>query len=217
MTLVQFVATMRTNWTLLVIFTAGGLMAAAVASMLTPTTYSARTELYVSAAPASPESHRETLSALQAATSFARVAKSATVLGAVIDELGLTESVEELGASVTATSEAGTALLTIGAEHSSPQRAAAIANSVADGTTRLAHRLERASLNDSRFTISAVTRATAPTRSTGPELWPLLGLGALLGLGTGTLTAVARSALAAPAGAATAASAAVAAASRPSR
>jgi polysaccharide biosynthesis transport protein len=105
-----------------------------VASMMPPT-YESQVELLVGPM----NTDLETLRASgQLAGTYADVITSQPVLGATIAELGVTTPPAELLETVKATSNETTRLLTITVRDGDPQRAAAIANSLAGQLSRLA-------------------------------------------------------------------------------
>lgn len=165
-----------------------GLMAAGLASILTPPTYTARAQLFVSTQSSG------TVAELQQGNSFsqARVlsyVKTATtpeVLQPAIETLDVGTTPSELSQRVTASADANTVLISISAQDGSPVQAAALAQAVAESLVTAVERLETPAQGGvSPVRLSIVTPAEAPSAPSAPntKLNLLFGLTAGAGLG----------------------------------
>jgi tyrosine-protein kinase len=105
--------------------------AAFVASNLQGKTYEAKAKLIVGEALSTSPDYYQLLVSRSLSTVYALAATSTPRLQAVIAELGLTDTVDELAQRVQAEAPADSPLLTISVEDSDPKRAAAIANALA--------------------------------------------------------------------------------------
>lgn len=130
--------------------------------------------------------------------SYGLVASSALVLQPVIDQLGLTLSVDELASQITVASPRMSAVMEITATQATPQKAQVLANTISRVfAVVIADQLERASTPTPTAPVQVVNLAraempTTPDTSTGPIL---LLEGGVLGFGLGLLAAWFRGAL----------------------
>ncbi len=122
--------------------------------------------------------------------SFARLATSSRVLDLVIDDLDLTTTPRDLARSITITIPQDTVILDVVATSGDPERAAAVANSVAAQLARVVLDVGAESV-EGAATISAsvIDDAVAPTVQTTPNKTRDALLAAAIGLMLGVLAA----------------------------
>jgi capsular polysaccharide biosynthesis protein len=121
-TLAQLVRSYRRRWATIALGAGLGLLAALGYLVLTPASYEARAQLFVTTPDAAAATGR--------ALSYARLAASEQVLTEVIDELDLPLTTADLAARVRGSSETGTVLIDIRARDDDAARARDIANAV---------------------------------------------------------------------------------------
>ena len=189
MSLQGYWGVLRKRWlgvTLVVLLLLG---AAAVATILTPKSYQAQTQLFV--AIESPDaSAGQILSGsqftLERVKSYTQIATSPRVLDPVIKQLGLSVTAVELGKLVSADSPLDTVLINVSALDGSPGQAAAISNAVATQFAATVQELETpASGAASPVKLSIIHPAVAPVDPTSPKPKLNLLLGLLVGLALG--------------------------------
>ncbi len=189
MTIGQYLQVLRARWVVLVssilVCTAG---AAVLAWTATPI-YEARTQLFVANKNLSTHSGQTYEGGLYAqlrARTYAEIASSPRGAEAVIDDLGLPASVEDVQDEIRADVAPDSVLINVSARDPSPQLARAIANSLGDQLPGLAETLERppdAGRPPVRVTVTRPARL--PTDPVAPQKPIYLALGALLGLVAG--------------------------------
>ncbi|MCU1523591.1 MAG: hypothetical protein JWO18_485 [Microbacteriaceae bacterium] len=181
----------RDRWLAIVIGALLGVWAAAAVGASIPPTYSATATLFLSVQSDAGSLNERSQFALARISSYPELATSSDVLSKTISELGLTESVQQLGKSITATNPPTTVLLQIGAEAGSAKQAADIANSVATNLASVVSDLEN-SPNDSRYAVALQLKIPAqePTGPSAPQLSIILGLGLVAGLALGLIAAI---------------------------
>lgn len=121
--------------------------------------------------------------------SFPSLAQSEKVLKPVIDKLGLDMTVADLASEVSVSNPTSTFFVNISDTNRSPQRAAVIANSVADSLSSAIDELYSDS-NGSLVKVTVVQSATVPTSKSSPKTKLYLAVGLLLGLIAGIIAAL---------------------------
>ena len=163
-----------------------------------PPTYAAETQLYVSTSfPSSGVSSTERYAAIllsqQRAVSYTQLIASPPVLQAINNRLGLSLSLEEFRAKVSAVRPDGTVLINLTVTDRSPQLARAIAQAAAIELPRFLESLE--GKQTSPVKVSVTSPAQLPTQPVSPQKKLYLVLGMILGLVIGVGAAVIREAL----------------------
>jgi capsular exopolysaccharide synthesis family protein len=123
-----------------------GLLGAALALTVIPRQYSASVTLYVSLqgrATSSDEAYQASQLAKERASSYAPLMTDARITQAVVDQLKLPITAEQLAERLTVTVAPETVVLTESVTDTSPDQAAAIANAVAEQFVGLTHALEQ--------------------------------------------------------------------------
>lgn len=198
MELQDYLRVLRKRWVSIVVITALATLGAVAASLATTPMYQATTQLYVSV-----QGGASTSDLLQGAnftrqqvTSYAQLVNSPSVLGPVIDEMGIDARVEALAGQVRADSPLNTSLINVTVSHENPAVAAAMADAIADEFKDVIAELETpAGGGASAVKVSVVREASAPTSPSSPNLKLNVALGLLVGLALGVGIAVLREVL----------------------
>ena len=198
MELRDYIRILRRNWIIIVALSLIGILAGGAFSLLSTPVYSARTQLFVATQSSGSVQDLQTgNSFIQArVSSYVVTATTPTVLQPVIDTLGLDVSADQLAASITASSDLKTVLITISVDDESPVQAAAIAQAVASSLISAVDTLEKPTNGGaSPVKLSVVTPSTAPTVPSSPNLKINLALGLMVGLAFGIAGALLRTTL----------------------
>lgn len=200
MQLKDYLALFRRNWLLIVAFTVLGGSLGTVAAVVTPTSYQASTQLYVSVrnSGAAGDLAQSTNYARQAVTSYVGVVPTALVLDPVIASLGLDETVHDLADRVSATASLNSQVITVTATDPDPSQAAQVANAVATSFSEaVMTELERpvGTETTSRIRVENLEPARVPTDPASPNIRLNIAVGLLLGLALGIGVAVLRTVL----------------------
>lgn len=201
MELRDYIRILHKSWILIVAITLVGIATAAAVSILIKPSYEATAQLYVSVrseSQASGDLVQGSNFARQSVQSYANIVGTEIVLGPVIEQLGLNESVSELAERVEASAPLDTSLVDITVVNDDPQLAAAIANQIGSSFTRLVQdELEvPADLTGaSPVKLTTVQPATVPDTPVSPRTILNLAIGALTGLALGVGGAVLRTVL----------------------
>lgn len=201
MELREYVRILHKNWVLIVAITLVGICVAAGASLLVKPTYEAQTQLFVSVrteTQGSNELVQGSNFARQSVQSYVNVVETESVLGPVIDELGLDETTAELSGRVEATAPADTSLIDIVVSGEDPKVSAEIANAVGESLIRLVQDdLEFSGNGDgaSPVKLTAVQPAVVPEAPVSPRVPLNLALGGVLGLMAGVAVSALRTVL----------------------
>ena len=194
----RYIHVLRAHWVLvvssIVVCTVG---AGALAWTGTPT-YVARTQLFVSTGDLSREAEQAYeggLYAQQRARSYAEIISGQRGARAVIDELGLAESVAGVQNKIRASVPPNSVLVDVTVRDRSPRLAKSIADSLGDRLPTLADSLEGAAGQRSPVQVTVTRPARLPADPVSPRKPIYLALGALIGLAVGVGGAVLRSLL----------------------
>ncbi len=188
MELREYVAVVGRRWRWLAACLLACLLVALAAALLTPKTWTAQTQVFVSSTTesTSPQFLQ------QRVKSYPDVASSAEVLDPVRDTLGLDMSLAALRAAVEAENPVDTSQINISVTVRDPQQAADIADAVAEEFSSAVERLETTGSGSSPVTLTVTNPAAVPTSPTSPQILLLLALGLVCGLGSGVAAAVVR-------------------------
>jgi len=159
--------------------------------------YAAHTQLFVSATSPSGLSPSQVyqggLASQSRAESYARIVSSPPVAEAVVRELDLSKSTQDVQSAITATVPEETVLIDVTVKDKSPERAKEIAEAVAAEFPRFINTLESSPTPEgSPVEISVTSPAVLPTSPESPRKGLYLAVGALLGLILGVGAAVLR-------------------------
>lgn len=196
--LYDYLRLLRRNWILIIASLLAGVMASGAASILVKPTYTSATQLFVAIQSSGSVTELQQGNTFSQARvqSYVKTATTPVILQPAIDALGLDETPESLAARIRAASDPNTVLIDIEVDDTSPVRAAAIAQAVADSLIRGLDSLERPKAGGtSPVSLSIITPATAPSVPSAPNTRLNLLLGLLGGLTVGVSLAVLRTAL----------------------
>lgn len=197
MTFREYLLVLRKRWRVTFLFIVLGLGVAGGATAALPVYYSAEATTFVSITGAEPGQsgsiYQSSQFAFQRAKSYTTVVNSPQVLEPVISELGLSMTVTQLSAVVTAENPADTVLIRVSATSTDPTRAQQIANATARHFGLVVERLEtpRAS-GQSPVKVTTAVPATVPSSPSSPDPVLNLLLGLLTGIALGVIAAVLR-------------------------
>lgn len=188
MELREYVAVVGRRWRWLAACLLACLLVALAAAVLSPRTWTAQTQVFVSSTTesTSPQFLQ------QRVKSYPDVASSAEVLDPVRDTLGLDMSLATLRAAVDAENPVDTSQINISVTVGDAQQAADIADAVAEEFSSAVERLETTGSGSSPVTLTVTNPAAVPTSPTSPQIPLLVALGLVCGLGLGVAAAVVR-------------------------
>lgn len=194
----DYLRTLRRGWRLVVAAVGVCLILGGLFIARSEPTYQATADLFV--APGSSPGSQELLQGSafyeDRVKTYALIVDSAIVLEPVIEELGLDETPRSLGLQVTATAPIETVLLNISVTDSDPERAAAIANAVAERFREVAQELESVDASEGPVVrVTVVEPAVVPQNPIAPNKRLILILATMIGLAVGFAIAVIREAL----------------------
>ncbi len=201
MELRDYVRILHKNWMLITAFTLIGVCIAAGASLLMKPSFEAGTQLYVSVrneSQASGELVQGSNFARQSVQSYVNIVATESVLGPVIQELGLDTTTEALAKRVSSSAPLNTSLIDIRVSGEDPKETAEIANAIgASFITLVQEELEviESGTEASPVKLTTVQPAETPTSPVSPRVPLNIALGALVGLALGVGIAVLRNVL----------------------
>jgi len=194
----DYLRILRRNWALIVAATFVGVLIAGTASVLTKSTYTSATQLFVAIQSSGSVQELQQGNTFSQARvqSYVKTVSSPAVLQPVIENLGLPTTADELSRRVIAKTDLNTVLIDITASDNSPVQAAAIAQAVADSLIKTVDSLERPKNGGtSPVSLSIIKPAVAPATPSAPNTRLNLVLGLLVGLASGLAIAFLRSTL----------------------
>ncbi|MBD1541859.1 polysaccharide biosynthesis tyrosine autokinase [Arthrobacter sp. IA7] len=195
MELSDYARILRRNWILIVAAALSGVLTGGLASVLTPPTYTAETQLFVAiqSSGSIQELQQGNTFSQARVQSYVKTVDSPVVLQPVIESLGLSQSADQLATQVKATTDVNTVLIDIAVEDKSPTMAAAIAHGVADSLVAAVDSLEKPKGGGtSPVALSVIKPAAAPAAPSAPNTRTNLVLGLFVGLILGVAAAVLR-------------------------
>jgi non-specific protein-tyrosine kinase len=159
-------------------------------------TYAARTTLFVSTSGISADpsqAYQGGLFAEQRVLSYAQIVSSPAVVRAVIRQLNLRESVQQLQSRIDASVPTNTVLINVTVRNRSPGWAKAIADALSAQFISFVNTLEKPGPGrSSPVKVSVTSQAHLPTHPVSPRKPVYLGVGVLLGLVLGISAALLR-------------------------
>jgi succinoglycan biosynthesis transport protein ExoP len=196
MDLKGYLRVLRAHWMLVVISVLVCMAAAGGLAWTRTSIYAAKTQMFVSTSgvPADlSQTYQGGLFSQQRVRSYAKVMSSATVAQAVIDELHLSESVQDVQGKIRASVPTDSVLIDVTVKDESPRRAKAIADAVGHRFPTLVNTLERPQRGQSSpVTVTVTSPPRLPTDPVSPRKPLYLAFGLLLGLVVGVGGAVVR-------------------------
>ncbi len=196
MDLRDYLRIMRRNWILISALTMAGLLGGGAVSVLIQPTYTANTQLFVAIQGSGTVSELQQGNTFGQARvqSYVRTVTTPVVLQPAIDDLGLSETADELARRVHASTDLNTVIINISVSDKSPVQAAATAQAVASSLVKAIDTLEKPRTGGtSPVSLSIITPAAAPASPSAPNTRLNLLLGLFVGLALGLGLAVVRS------------------------
>jgi capsular polysaccharide biosynthesis protein len=190
MELRDYLLALRRYWTTWVGVTVAALVVALGVVLISPPSYQATAQVFVASL---GEGTSGSQFVNQRVTSYPDVARSSAVLGPVIEELGLTESVAQLRSRVSASNPAETSQIDIAVTDADAERASVVANAVAEQFGGVVELLEKPGTDAAPVELTVTDPATVPSSPVSPAPGLLLPLGLMVGLALGAAAAVVRS------------------------
>jgi capsular polysaccharide biosynthesis protein len=194
MALDQYMRVLRARWMTVYLTVALGIAVAAVLAVSHASTYAATTQLFLSVAGTAADREQAydgVLFAQHRARSYAEILSGPAGAQAVIDRLGLSESVPEVERRIRVAVRPDGVLIDVTANDEAPEEAMAMANALTGYLVGLARRLDRVDEDLPSPLTTTVTRpAQLPTERVAPRTPAYLALGVLLGMAVGVAAAV---------------------------
>ena len=191
MELRDYVAALHRYWTTWVAVTAAAVLVALAVVLGAPPSYSATATVFVAAT--SDDGTSAAQFVRQRVVGYPDVARSQAVLGVVIEDGNLTETVAELRTRIEASNPPDSSQVDITVTDGNPVRAASVANAVAGEFGRAVEQLERPRDGVTPVDLTVTDPAAVPVTPVFPQPGLLLGLGLVVGLALGAAAAVLRS------------------------
>jgi polysaccharide biosynthesis transport protein len=190
--LVDYLRILRKRWLIIIVLTLFGISASASATILMTPQYRATTQVfvYVPTTGTVGELAQGGSFAQNQVRSYAEAVSTPRVLDDVVTRLGLGETAEQLGESVTAQAPLNTVNIEIAVVRESPTEAADIANA-----TTSSFRAVISDITQGQVSVSVLRQASVPATPISPNVPLNLALGLLSGLAIGIGIAVLREVL----------------------
>ncbi len=192
MELRDYLQMLRRRWPAVVLITVLFVGCASLYLVIAPKRYESTTALLVSAAGLRTvgDLQESAQFAGKAATTYAAIIDSATVLGPVAGDLRPQRNVDDLLTSVSATVPTDTTLIVITAADDRADQAADIADAVAADAARILPTLAPAADGSPLARLEQIRPATEPTSAVSPNVKRVLVLGLVVGLCVGIATVI---------------------------
>jgi succinoglycan biosynthesis transport protein ExoP len=201
MDLGRALAAVRRRWVLLVAVALVGLLAGAGNFLLTPKSYKSTTSVLFSVKGGGSLSELADGNTYvqDLVPSYAKVAEMPIVLQPVINKVGLDTTPAELAGSIEVQLQPASVVLQISATDGNPERAAAIANGVADElAAALVSLSPRSETNNAAMTLTTLSRASPANFPASPNRNLSLAAGLFLGIVLGLVSVAVRESIATP-------------------
>ena len=199
MTLADYVRVLRVRWKVWLACVVLGVIAAGLFNYFATVTYAATATSFVGVTTVdseNPENFQNSQFAVQRVKSYAPLIASPDVIGPVIDDLDLDVTPRELRDMTTVTSPPETVLMEVRVTDTEADRAALIANSVAQRLGALIEEIETPPSGGSPTVEVTLTQpAEVPVAPASPRRMLNLVLGLVAGLAVGFVAALVRNAL----------------------
>ncbi len=195
MDLHDYLRVVRKRWRTITAVTLLFVAVAALMTLWSPKVYQARTQLFVSTSGASEPTQllQGNTFTQQRVKSYADLISTPTVLGPVIQDLGLNVDSDALGERITASVPLDTVLIDVMVSDRDPEQAARIADAVGKQFSTSIRELERVSENTpSPVKVSVVRPPSTPDAPVSPKPLRNIALGVALGLMVGLGVALLR-------------------------
>lgn len=187
------VGVIRRRWWLILSCGLIGAVVGVSLSLATSPVYESSASLYVTSGqdPDSQSAYQGLLASQQRVASYARLASSDAVVSRALSSSGMSGSVEDAQAKISASPSLNTVMLTVSARGSTADQAALLANSVSDSLVNYVKELEVPAGGGSPLAkLSVVTPATANPVPVAPRTERNVGIGAFIGIILGFILAI---------------------------
>lgn len=185
MDLRDLLSVLRARWIVIVAATLiGGLLALGM-SLLTPPSYQAKVQFYVTVAGGDSASaaYQGSLGAQQRVQSYAALVKSTNITQQVVDTAGADLAPSQVAGQTTATADAKTVLLNVAVTDSDPQRALQLAEGFGEVLPEAINRLETPDGGGPALAkLTVVNPPALPTSPIAPKTEQNVAIGIVLGL-----------------------------------
>nr|WP_241742407.1 polysaccharide biosynthesis tyrosine autokinase [Dietzia kunjamensis] len=181
----DLLSVLRSRWIVIVAATLiGGLLALGM-SLLTPPSYQAKVQFYVTVAggDSAAAAYQGSLGAQQRVQSYAALVKSTDITQQVVDTAGVDLAPAKLADQTTATADAKTVLLNVAVTNSDPQRALQLAEGFGEVLPEAINRLETPDGGGPALAkLTVVNPPALPTSPVAPKTEQNVAIGLVLGL-----------------------------------
>ncbi|MBM7231145.1 polysaccharide biosynthesis tyrosine autokinase [Dietzia cinnamea] len=185
MDLRDLLSVLRARWIVIVAATLiGGLLALGM-SLLTPPSYQAKVQFYVTVAggDSAAAAYQGSLGAQQRVQSYAALVKSTDITQQVLDAAGADLTPSQVAGQTTATADAKTVLLNVAVTDSDPQRALQLAEGFSEVLPEAINRLETPDGGGPALAkLTVVNPPALPTSPIAPKTEQNVAIGLVLGL-----------------------------------
>lgn len=200
MELRDFLRVLRRRWRIVVALVVLSTTTAVTLTALSTRVYQADAQVFVSLQDSgggtTSGAYQGNLFSQERVKSYAKIANSPKVTGAVVDQLDLDLTPAQVASKITATAPADTVLVDLVVRDPSPIRARDIANAVSTQFAKVVSDLERPpSGRTSPVSVTVVRPAELPVTPVAPRSAINIALGLLLGVAIGVAVAVLRETL----------------------
>lgn len=185
MDLRDLLSVLRARWIVIVAATLiGGLLALGM-SLLTPPSYQAKVQFYVTVAggDSAAAAYQGSLGAQQRVQSYAALVESTDITQQVVDAAGADLAPSQVAGQTTATADAKTVLLNVAVTDSDPQRALQLAEGFGEVLPEAINRLETPDVGGPALAkLTVVNPPALPTSPIAPKTEQNVAIGLVLGL-----------------------------------
>ncbi|HEX8972409.1 polysaccharide biosynthesis tyrosine autokinase [Oryzihumus sp.] len=195
MELQDYVRVIRKRWRIIAAATLVVIAGAAAVTVVSPPTYEAQTQLFVSTSGTADATQllQGSNFTQQRVKSYADVITSPRVLNPVIDQLHLKVTADDLAKNITATVPLDTVLIQVAVDDRNAEQAARIADALGKQFTTTVSEIETVSASaPSPVKVSVMQQPTVPLSPVSPKPVRNIGLGLVLGLLVGVGLALLR-------------------------
>ena len=199
MDLRDFLRVLRRRWRIVAALLTLAVVTAVTVTALSTRVYQADAEVFVSlqdpGSGTTSNAYQGNLFSQERVKSYAKIANSPKVTSAVVTQLGLDLTPEQLAGKITATAPTDTVLVDLIVKDPSAVRARDVANAVSQQFARVVRDLEKPTGRPSPVTVTVVRPADLPVAPVSPRTKVNIALGLLVGLALGIGVAVLRETL----------------------
>jgi capsular exopolysaccharide synthesis family protein len=196
----DYLRVLRRRWRSIAAFLVLAVATAVTVTELSTRIYQADAEVFVSlqdggSSGATTNAYQGNLFSQERVKSYAKIANSPKVTAAVVRQLDLDLTPEQLAGRISATAPTDTVLVDLVVKDTSPTRARDIANSVSTQFAKVVSDIEKPATGRSPVNVTVVRPAALPVAPVSPRTTVNIALGVLVGLVLGIGVAVLRETL----------------------